>query len=83
MPQNPYPVDLRNAQIKEYVLQIESAEREILLLPEIPMENESELFLGRGVSATIVSIANNKALIGMRPYTESWNCASRWVLVPK
>lgn len=82
MPLNSNPIDLRNYQTKEYVLQIESGQRETLLLPEIPTKNENELFLGRGVSAQIVSIDNNKALIGMRPYTESWNCARRWVLVP-
>jgi hypothetical protein len=68
---------------RTYKLKIDDLDWETLELPEIKLDDRSEVYLARGISAKVVSLDDGrKALVGTRSMTEGWYIASSWVLIP-
>ncbi len=76
------PVICDSDEFNDYLIKMEGVGVQNLVLPAINMIPETEIYLGRGVSAVVVEIDGTFGLFGNRPFTESWNAPKAWSLVP-
>jgi hypothetical protein len=68
--------------LKEYKLRIDGRDWESVIIPELPLKQNEEIYLGRGVSAALVNVEGQPMFLGTRAFTEAWDCVNAWVAVP-
>ena len=66
-----------------YWLIVDGGTETRVTLPEIHLELGQELYLGSGVSATVVRPESELMLLGGKSFTESWGGPYSWMLVPE
>jgi hypothetical protein len=81
-PLYPVPVSVKTNKLKEYKLRIDGRDWESVVIPELPLRQNEEIYLGRGVSAALVNVEDQPVFLGTRAFTEAWDCVNAWVMVP-
>ena len=81
LPEPIHPIVLHDAFLKDYKLRIDTQDWQTVTIPELPFKND-EIYIGRGISATIVNAQGKTMFLGTKSFTESWNSANAWVLIP-
>ncbi|MBI4025671.1 MAG: hypothetical protein HY360_11875 [Verrucomicrobia bacterium] len=76
------PVDSGSVKLIPYALRIEGRDVHRIELPGLALSSGNEVLLGKGVSAEAVHVDGTNILYGNKPFTESWNAPSSWVLIP-
>lgn len=75
------PVSVEKNTPKEYKLRIDRSEWQSITIPELPLRQNEEIYIGKGVSATLVSVEGQSMFLGTRAFTEAWDCVNAWVLL--
>lgn len=81
---NKIPLLTINADTQSYKLKINNNDWETIILPKFDSGIHEEVYLGRGVSAKIVTLEDGKKiLLGTQSMIEGWFVAPSWVLIPE
>ncbi len=80
MPEYPHVAKIDMDSPTLYKLKISDHDWQEIRLPKITLDESGEIYLGRGVSASIIVIEGKKVLFGSRTYTESWKAPKAWIL---